>query len=96
MPERGLEVGQDFNDLGTAAIPILENPERPGDDWSDPEPLRAPDEPLPYPLEALPAGIRDAVEEVLGFTQAPPRDGSLLCLVLLVDSGAGDCGRETG
>ena len=41
-------------------------------DWPEPEPLNSPDDPLPYPLEALPDGIREAVQEVLTFTQAPP------------------------
>lgn len=40
--------------------------------WPEPKTLDAPDEPLPYPLESLPSGIRKAVEEVLHFTQAPP------------------------
>jgi putative DNA primase/helicase len=39
--------------------------------WPLPEPLSAHYEPLPYPLEALPQTIQDAVQEVLGFVKAP-------------------------
>lgn len=66
-------MGRDFNDLGAAAFPILENPVKPEEsDWPSPDLLNAPDDPIPYPLEALPSGIREAVGEVLCFTQAPP------------------------
>lgn len=39
--------------------------------WPDPLPLVAQVLPEPYPLEALPDVIRDAVQEVVGFVQAP-------------------------
>lgn len=40
--------------------------------WPEPVPLiRASGEPQPYPLDALPDGLRDAVEEVLDYVQAP-------------------------
>jgi len=39
--------------------------------WQEPLPLIAKVEPEPYPLDALPASIRAAVEEVQGFTKAP-------------------------
>lgn len=39
--------------------------------WSTPLSLLAKIEPMPYPLEALPKTIRDAVEEVSAFAQAP-------------------------
>lgn len=40
-------------------------------DWPDPQPLVERVEPLPYPTDALPDTIRDAVDEVQGFVQAP-------------------------
>lgn len=43
-----------------------------GDEWPEPQPLTAGDELQPYPLDALPAGIREAVAEVLAFVQCPP------------------------
>ncbi|MEF8714383.1 MAG: YfjI family protein [Accumulibacter sp.] len=39
--------------------------------WPDPQPLTAKTEAEPYPLDALPAAIGAAVEEVAGFVQAP-------------------------
>lgn len=39
--------------------------------WPDPHPLTAKIEPEPYPLDALPLPIREAVEEVAGFVKAP-------------------------
>jgi putative DNA primase/helicase len=41
------------------------------DSWPKPQPLSARVEPEPYPLDALPATIRAAVEEVQAFTKAP-------------------------
>ena len=41
------------------------------DGWPAPSPLAVKIAPEPYPLDALPATIRDAVEEVQGFTKAP-------------------------
>lgn len=43
----------------------------PVDKWPEPQPLIAKVVPDPYPLEALPAKLRAAVEEVQGFTKAP-------------------------
>lgn len=40
-------------------------------DWSEPQPFYGTDEPVPYPIDALPNTIRAAVEEVHGFVQAP-------------------------
>lgn len=40
-------------------------------EWPEPEPLTTDDNAKPYPLAALPAGIREAVEEVVGFVQCP-------------------------
>jgi putative DNA primase/helicase len=41
------------------------------DAWPEPQPLTAKVEPLPYPLDALPDAIREAVIEVQAFTKAP-------------------------
>jgi len=40
-------------------------------DWPLPQPLSVKVEPKPYPCDALPQGLRAAIEEVEGFTQAP-------------------------
>lgn len=42
-----------------------------GSVWNAPEPLVAQHETSPYPVDALPEAIRQAVEEVQTFTQAP-------------------------
>lgn len=39
--------------------------------WPEPQSLTAKIEPEPYPLDALPDGIRAAVQEVVGFVKAP-------------------------
>ena len=39
--------------------------------WPVPQPLTAKIPPEPYPLDALPINVRDTVEEVQGFVQAP-------------------------
>lgn len=41
------------------------------DGWHDPQPLAAKVSPEPYPIDALPAITRAAVEEVAGFVKAP-------------------------
>ena len=41
------------------------------DDWPEPEPLTTPLDPLPYPVDALPPLLREAVLEVQAFVQAP-------------------------
>lgn len=43
----------------------------PGSAWPDPVPLVASIEPEPYPLDALPPTMREAVQEVQAFAQAP-------------------------
>ena len=40
-------------------------------DWPDPEPLTAPVESRPYPVDALPPLLRDAVIEAQAFVQSP-------------------------
>jgi putative DNA primase/helicase len=61
-------------DLGLLNRP--QNPISPNvqsvDVWPVPEPLEQPQEAIPYPVESLPNLLREAVEEVQGFTQAPP------------------------
>lgn len=64
-------MGIDFNDIARG---ILENPVKPKLDvapWAEPEPLMKLDDPLPYPMLALPDEIRAAVSEVLDFVQCP-------------------------
>src|SRR5450759_3335751 len=39
--------------------------------WPDPQPLITKIDPAPYPVDALPDSVRAAVEEVVGFVQAP-------------------------
>jgi putative DNA primase/helicase len=41
------------------------------DDWPEPQELTTRADPEPYPLDALPPTLRDAVIEVQGFVQAP-------------------------
>lgn len=69
--------GTDFNDL--AAVSGLDEVKKqieaaapPGaNEWSNPEPLTSRIEPEAYPLDALPATLRAAVEEVTAFVRAP-------------------------
>jgi putative DNA primase/helicase len=55
--------------------PLPHSPDVPQADtatpWPDPVPLVASIEPEPYPVEALPPTIREAVQEVQDFAQAP-------------------------
>lgn len=41
------------------------------DPWPEPQPLTAKIDPVPYPIDALPSNIRNAVNEVNGFVKAP-------------------------
>ena len=52
------------------ALPVVQA-EEPADAWPEPQPLVAQIAPEPYPLDALPPRILDAVREVQGFAQAP-------------------------
>ena len=79
-------MGKDFNDI---ALGILENPEKPGETWEEPGPLTKQDDPIPYPLEALPDGIREAVKEVLSFAQTPPALAACSALSALSVAGQG-------
>ncbi len=67
-------------------------------EWDAPEPLNAPENPIPYPLEGLPEGIRTAVEEVRAFTQAPPAMVASCALSALSLAGQGkvDVRRDEG
>ena len=40
--------------------------------WPDPQPVTAAENAEAYPVDALPCGIREAVEEVVAFVQCPP------------------------
>lgn len=75
---------KDFNDLlvrcgaeavqkavASASAPSAQQAEPDADAWGDPLPLTAKIEPEPYPVDALPTAIREAVEEVQGFVKAP-------------------------
>lgn len=58
--------------------------------WADPLPLMAPPLSLnPYPLEALPNGIREAVQEAIGFIQCPAPLAACSALSVLSLAGQG-------
>ena len=59
-----VEAGGSIADLDT--VETIED-----DDWPEPESLVGTTESAPYPVDALPPIIRDAVEEVTAFNQAP-------------------------
>ena len=75
------EGASDFNDMarqvGSKEVAkVINAAKQPGlesenNNWSDPQPLIAMLEPEPYPFDALPDSIRNAVEEVHGFIKAP-------------------------
>jgi len=52
---------------GDGEAPIV----APNSEWPEPEPLTEPLDPLPYPVDALPPMLRDAVREAQAFVQAP-------------------------
>ncbi|MBK6868500.1 MAG: DUF3987 domain-containing protein [Burkholderiales bacterium] len=82
--EGRVEKATDFNDLhrqagaesvracfkGAAAPEAPKAPEGAGG-WPTLQPLTAKIEPQPYPLDALPDGVRQAVQEVMAFVKAP-------------------------
>ena len=86
-------MGVDFNDI---ALGILQNPSKPSTDWPEPGPLAKINDPLPYPVQALPDTIREAVEEVLNFVQAPPALAacSALSALSLAGQGMADVRRD--
>lgn len=57
--------------VASASAPSAQQPEPDADAWGDPLPLTAKMEPEPYPVDALPTAIREAVEEVQSFIKAP-------------------------
>ena len=52
---------------------LVEVPDKTGamDEWPEPQPLTSKIRPEPYPIDSLPATIRDAVLEVQSFVKAP-------------------------
>ncbi len=57
--------------IASASAPSAQQAEPDADAWGEPLPLTAKMEPEPYPVDALPTAIREAVEEVQGFVKAP-------------------------
>ncbi len=57
--------------------------------WGEPDPLAAEDDPEPYPMDALPEGIRAAVEEVVAFVQCPDALAACSALAQLSVAGQG-------
>lgn len=83
--------GKDWNDIhceqGASAVKAgidaaVENSE----EWGEAESIAEKSDPLPYPVDALPGLIRDAVQEVQTFTQAPA--ALVACSALAVLSAA--------
>ncbi|MFK7825131.1 MAG: DUF3987 domain-containing protein [Oligoflexales bacterium] len=76
FPEPRDENHNDFNDL--ASVTNLDevcrqilNAKKIGDTWATPNSLVDEYESKPYPLSSLPQLLRDAIEEVVTYTQAP-------------------------
>ena len=71
---------------------------RTNDAWPHPQPLVTEHEKQPYPIDALPSGIRGAVAEVIDFVQCPPALAacSALSVLSLVGQGLADVEREPG
>ncbi|MBV2264274.1 MAG: DUF3987 domain-containing protein [Thauera sp.] len=65
----GAEAAQ--KSIASASAPSAQQAEPDADAWGEPLPLTAKMEPEPYPVDALPTAIREAVEEVQGFVKAP-------------------------
>lgn len=70
------ETGSDFNDLALlhgheAVKATINGAGKAVESWPEMRPLAAHVEPEPYPVDALPASIRAAIEEVGGYVQAP-------------------------
>lgn len=60
-----------LDDEAGALFPALDGVDKAGAAWPNPVPLVDSMAPEPYPLDALPTAIREAVLEVQGFAQAP-------------------------
>jgi len=82
-------VAKTFKKVKEEIDDAMSGPERPSDEWSEPEPLTKQDGPIPYPLDALPDEIREAVEEVQRFSQAPPAMVAACALSALSLAGQG-------
>lgn len=59
------------------------------DEWDEPEPLVEPIERAPYPVEALPDGMREAVEEAAAYMRCPPEVAAASALSVLSIAGQG-------
>ena len=93
MPERGFEVGHDFNDLGATGAALLNNPQTPSFNWGDPEIL--PD--LRPPVQAfreefLPEGLRSWNMDIADRMQCPPDFPAVAAIVSM----ASLVGRKIG
>ncbi len=79
-------------------VVLLAELEERHDPWADPEPLITTAPPKPYPLDALPELVRQAVTEVQGFTQAPVAlvAGSALAAASLACQSLADVQRAEG
>jgi hypothetical protein len=66
--------------------------------WPKPQPLHAEGELPPYPMNALPAGVREAVAEVIAFVQCPPALAacSALSALSVAAQGLADVQRDEG
>jgi len=53
------------------ALPILEKVNTDSESWPSPQPLTVKTKPEPYPTDALPETIRQAITEVASFVKAP-------------------------
>ncbi|RJG01270.1 YfjI family protein [Noviherbaspirillum sedimenti] len=99
-----IDAQTDFNDLhqkfGAEAVrDCIEAARSPAPEaWPEPEPLGAFIESLDYPVAALPAIIREAVQEVISFVQAPVAlaAGSALSAVSVALQGLYDVQRAPG
>lgn len=60
-----------FTPAGNGGDIIVTLPAPVAEPWPEPEPLVKQVQESPYPLDALPVLMREAVQEVQGFTQAP-------------------------
>jgi len=67
-----------------------------GDPWGDAEPIVEVREREPYPILALPGGIREAIQEAIGFLQCPPElaAGSALSVLSLAGQGIANIARS--
>ncbi|MBA3030863.1 MAG: DUF3987 domain-containing protein [Desulfobacteraceae bacterium] len=62
---------ESFNLADTLEEDYRESIEKDNESWAEPQPLQSHTAAAPYPIEALPERIRQAVEEVQDFVKAP-------------------------